>query len=82
MNDEIKELMKKRDSLHRVVGQTKTICDLDSFCVTRNEVKKTLREAEKGMSKMKFTKIKNRMQCGKLLGDACLAKRYQNSRLY
>jgi hypothetical protein len=34
---------------------------------------------KKGMSKMKFTKIKNRMQCGKLLGDTYLAKRYHNS---
>jgi hypothetical protein len=38
--------MKKRDRLHRVARQTK-ICDWDSFRVARNEVKKTLREAEK-----------------------------------
>ena len=46
VTDEIKELMKKRDRLHRVARQTK-ICDWDSFRVARNEVKKTLREAEK-----------------------------------
>ena len=39
--------MKKRDRLHRVARQTKNICDWDSFRVARNEVKRTLREAEK-----------------------------------
>jgi hypothetical protein len=47
VNDEIKELMKKRDRLHRVARQTKNICDWDSFRVARNEVKKTLWEEEK-----------------------------------
>ena len=47
MDNEIKELMKKRDRLHRVARQTKNICDWDSFRVARNEVKKTLRETEK-----------------------------------
>ena len=47
VDNEIKELMKKRDRLHRVARQTKNICDWDSFRVARNEVKKTLREAEK-----------------------------------
>jgi hypothetical protein len=41
VNDEIIELMKKRDRLHRVARQTKNICDWDSFRVARNEVKKT-----------------------------------------
>ncbi|CAB3976840.1 Hypothetical predicted protein [Paramuricea clavata] len=30
---------------------------------------------------MKFTKIKNLMQCGKLLGDVCLATRYHMKEL-
>ena len=58
VDNEIKELMKKRDRLHRVARQiyqiylrpkieTKNICDWDSFRVARNEVKETLREAEK-----------------------------------
>ena len=47
VNNEIKELMKKRDRLHRVARQTKNFCDWDSFRAVRNEVKKTLREAEK-----------------------------------
>ena len=47
VDNEIKELMKKRDRLHRVARQTKNICDWDSFRVARNEVKKTVREAEK-----------------------------------
>ncbi|CAB3994838.1 Hypothetical predicted protein [Paramuricea clavata] len=45
--NEIKELMKKGDRLHRVARQTKNICDWDSFRVAHNEVKKTLLEAEK-----------------------------------
>ena len=47
VDNEIKELMKKRDRQHRVARQTKNICDWDSFRVARNKVKKTLREAEK-----------------------------------
>ena len=76
VNDEIKELMKKRDHLHRVARQTKNICDWNSFRVARNEVKKTLREAEKRYVQNEI--YPNRMQCGKLLGDACPAKRYHN----
>ena len=47
VNNVIKELMKKRDRLHKLALQTKNICDWDSFLVARNEVKKTLREVEK-----------------------------------
>jgi hypothetical protein len=72
VNDEIKELMKKRDRLHRVARKTNNICDWDSFRVARNEVMKTLQRKKNDsqktegdilgcMSKMKFTKIKNRM---------------------
>ena len=51
MNDEIKELMKKRDRLHRVARKTNNICDWDSFRVARNEVMKTLRKEEKRFPK-------------------------------
>jgi hypothetical protein len=47
VNNEINELMKKRDRFHRVARQTKNFCDWDSFRAVRNEVNKTLREAEK-----------------------------------
>ena len=47
VDDEVKELMKKRDRLHRIARQTKSICDWNSFRVARNEVKEVLREAEK-----------------------------------
>ena len=46
--------------------------------MARNEVKKTLREAEKKYVQNEIYKIKNRMQCGRLLGDVCLVKRYHN----
>ena len=47
VDDEIKELMKRRDRLHRVTRQTKNTYDWDSFRVARNEVKEILREVEK-----------------------------------
>ena len=47
VDDEVKELMKKWDRLHKIARQTKSICDWNSFRVARKEVKEVLREAEK-----------------------------------
>ena len=74
VDDEVKELMKKRDRLHRIARQTKSICDWNSFRVARNEVKEVLREAEKRY--VRFLKIKNRIRCGRLSGVAFLVKSY------
>ncbi len=47
LNDEIKELMKNRDNLHKIARQTRMQSDWEKFRMCRESVKRKLREAER-----------------------------------
>ncbi len=47
LNDEIKELMKNRDNLHKFARQTRMQSDWQKFRMCRESVKRKLREAER-----------------------------------
>ena len=47
LNDEIKQLMKNRDKLHKLAWQTRVESDWKKFRICRESVKRKLREAER-----------------------------------
>ena len=51
VNDEIKQVMKKRDYLHRIFRQTRRIDDWSLFKNTSNATKSMLKEAEKSYAR-------------------------------
>lgn len=69
LNDEIKELMKNRDKLHKLARQTRMESDWEKFRMCRESVKRKLREAERKHVQNEIYNANKRRSMWKVIRD-------------